>query len=65
MRFSIKDFFIKYDQIPTFLRIWSNLLKKSLMENFIFLCNVHSEVVIELAEIEVLRIKFELLRIHV
>ena len=35
------------------------------MENFIFLCNVHSEVVIELAEIEVLRIKFELLRIHV
>ena len=35
------------------------------MENFVFLCNVRSEVVIELAEIEVLRIKFELLRIHV
>ena len=36
MRFSIKDFFSKYDQIRSFLRIWSYLLKKSLMENFIF-----------------------------
>ena len=32
MRFSIKDSFRKCD----FLRIWSHLLKKSLMENFIF-----------------------------
>ena len=31
MKFSIKDFFSKCD-----LRIWSRLLKKSLMENFIF-----------------------------
>ena len=27
----------KRDQIHNFLRIWSHLLKKSLMENFIFL----------------------------
>ena len=36
MKFSIKDFFIKCDQIRRKLRIWSHLLKKSLMENFIF-----------------------------
>ena len=36
MKFSIKDFFSKCDQIRSFLRIWSHLLKKSLMENFIF-----------------------------
>ena len=36
MKFSIKDFFRKRDQIRSFLRIWSHLLKKSLMENFIF-----------------------------
>ena len=32
MKFSITDFFSKCDQI----RIWSHLLKKSLMENFVF-----------------------------
>ena len=36
MKFSIKDFFSKCKQIRRFLRIWSHLLKKSLMENFIF-----------------------------
>ena len=36
MKFSIKDFFSKFDQIYSFLRIWSHLLKKSLMENLIF-----------------------------
>ena len=36
MKFSIKDFFSKYDQIRRKLRIWSHLLKKSLMENFFF-----------------------------
>ena len=35
-KFSIKEFFSKCDQIRIFLRIWSHLLKKSLMENFIF-----------------------------
>ena len=40
MKFSIENFFDKYDQLRSFLRIWSHLLKKSLMENFIFLlCN--------------------------
>ena len=38
-KFSIKDFFNKCDQIHSFLRIWSHLGKKSLMENFIF-CEV-------------------------
>ena len=36
MKFSVKDFFNKCDQIHNFLRIWSHLLKKFLMENFIF-----------------------------
>ena len=36
MKFSINDFFSKCDEIHTKLRIWSHLLKKSLMENFIF-----------------------------
>ena len=31
-----KDFFSQCDQIRRKLRIWSHLLKKSLMENFIF-----------------------------
>ena len=35
-KFSIKDFFGIYDQIRRKLRIWSHLLKKFLMENFIF-----------------------------
>ena len=42
MKFSIQDFFIKWDQIRSFLRIWSHLLKKSWMENFIF-CAVVAE----------------------
>ena len=36
MKFPVKDFFSKYDQIRSFLLIWPHLLKKSLMENFIF-----------------------------
>ena len=36
MKFFIKDFFSKCDQIRRKLRIWLHLLKKSLMENFIF-----------------------------
>ena len=36
MKFSIKDFFSKWHQIRSFPRIWSHLLKKSLIENFIF-----------------------------
>ena len=33
------DFLSKCDQIRSFLRIWSHLLKKFFMENFIF-CTV-------------------------
>ena len=36
MKFSIKDFFCKSDQICRKLQIWSHLLKKSLTENVIF-----------------------------
>ena len=36
MKFSIRDFFSKCDQIGNYLWIWSHLLKKSLIENFIF-----------------------------
>ena len=39
MMFSIKDFFSKHEEIYRKLRIWSHLLKKSLMEKFIF-CEV-------------------------
>ena len=43
MKFSVKDFFSKCEQIRSFLRICSHLLKKFLTENFIFvqfLCGV-------------------------
>ena len=39
VKFSIKDFFSKCDQIHRKLRIWSHLLKKPLLENSIF-CGV-------------------------
>ena len=39
MKFSIKDIFIKCGQICRKLLIWSHLLNRSLMENFIF-CSV-------------------------
>ena len=44
MKFSIniKDLFSECDQIRSFLRIWSHLLKKSVMEKFIF-CAVGDE----------------------
>ena len=44
MKFSLKDIFNKCDQIRSFLRIWSRLLKKSLMGNFIFLCSEKSSI---------------------
>ena len=40
MKFSIKDFFSKCDQIGNFLQILLHLLNKSLMENFNF-CTVN------------------------
>ena len=45
MKFSIRDFFSKCDQICKKVRIWSHLLKKSSMENFIFCAvSVHYEI---------------------
>ena len=41
MKFFITDFFSKCDQIRWKLGIWSHLLKKSVTENFIFLCIMH------------------------
>ena len=42
MKFSIKDFSSKCGQIHSFLRIWSHLLKKFQMKNFIFVqCRIH------------------------
>ena len=35
MKFSINDFFSKFDQIRCFLPIWQYLLEKSFMKNFI------------------------------
>ena len=46
MKFSIKNFFSKRDQIRRKLRILSHLLKKSLMENFIFHAVVSAQVYI-------------------
>ena len=42
MKFPIWDFFCKCDQICSFLRIWSHLPKKSLMESLLFLCSAPS-----------------------
>ena len=36
MKFSVKDFFSRCNQICSFLRLWSRLQKKSLIENSIF-----------------------------
>ena len=36
MEFPITDTFSKFDQICSFLWIWSHLLKKSVMGNFMF-----------------------------
>ena len=47
MKFPIKDFFSKCGQIRRILRIWSHLLKKHLMENFILLCSERCFVVFE------------------
>ena len=45
MKVLIKDFFSKRDQIHKKLRIWSHLLKKSLMKNFIFCAVSHPDLV--------------------
>ena len=42
LKFSIRVFFSKYDQIHRKLRIWPDLLKKSSMENLIFYAVTYS-----------------------
>ena len=37
MKVSIESFLSKYDEICSFLRIWSHLLKQFCMKNFIFM----------------------------
>ena len=46
MKFSIKGFFSKCDQIGRKLQIWSHLLRKFLMVNFIF-CAVIYQIHLE------------------
>ena len=61
MKFSIKDFFSKHNQIRRKLWIWSHLLKNSLMENFYF-CAVEPESVfltIDIADLYFLKRKPE------
>ena len=45
IKFSITGFFVRCNQIHSFLQIWSHLLKKSVMENLIFLRGENSMVV--------------------
>ena len=42
MKFSIKNFFSKCDQIRSFLQIWSHILKKPSMGNFVYSAVVKS-----------------------
>ena len=46
MKFSIREFFSKCDQIRCKLRIWSHLLKKSWTENFIFCAVIERKLLI-------------------
>ena len=60
MKFFIMDLFSKCDQISRKLRIWSHLLQKLLMENFIFcaikvlrkLCFLHLKMIHRLSNSE-------------
>ena len=45
MKFSVKDYFSQWNQIRKKLRIWSGLLKKSLMENFIFCAVIYLYII--------------------
>ena len=50
IKFSIKHFFSKCDQIRRKQRIWSHLLNKSLMTNFIFCAVLESIFIIGLTD---------------
>ena len=57
IKFSIKEFFSKCDQIRLVRRIWSHLLKKSLMENFIFWCSESSSFICVFGKLVIKAIK--------
>ena len=59
IKFSIKDFFNKCGQVRRKLWIWSYLLKKSLMENFIF-CRVEDQTLIPIKRLVLTKI----LKVH-
>ena len=53
MNFSNKYFLSKCDQIRCFLQIWSNLLKKSLMENIFWAVIVVSQPVFSCSKLTI------------
>ena len=61
MKFSVKDFFSKCDQIRRKLQIWSHSLKKSLMENFIFCVVVVTDVYLGPSQTSVIELFAEIL----
>ena len=63
IKFSITDFFRKCDQIRTFLQIWSHLLKKSVIENFIFCAMFSLQPLCPFLKIRVMLASFSIDRI--
>ena len=57
MKFPMKGFFSKCDQIRSFLWIWSHLLKKSFMENLI-LCAMYIQIKLPHDELQVQWLKY-------
>ena len=62
MKFSIKDFLSKCDQIRRKLRICLHLLRKSLMKNFIFRAVIVSFPTLQINKVFGLRICLHLLK---
>ena len=57
MKFFIKDFSCECDQIRRKLKIWSHLMKKSLMENFIFCAVTHMLTLVKILMTKILNLK--------
>ena len=57
MKYSIKNFFSKCYQIHSFLRIWSHLLKRSSVENYM-LCAVNCNKLVKPVSVKQVK-KFE------
>ena len=63
-KFSIKDFFTKCDQIRRKLLIWSHLLQKFLIENFIFCevklqCQINKVFILRNRDITLMNVKIK------